>query len=302
MALETEIHTFAGALAQYQVLFLASRNLATRTRREYTNDLADLIAFLEGKCFVRDPGKVEKRHLEAYLADLDRLGFTGSTRRRKVASIRSFFTLLEEDGFIPQNPARKLIPPEREHLQPRVLTQGEYKRLQSACVHETRDAAIIEVLLQTGVRLSELARLTLQAVELPAKIAGDEGNVGSVHIFGKGRKQRTITLNWKACEAIGSYLAIRPEVEDDRLFITKFGEGISPRAIQYIVEKYLEEAGIQSASVHTLRHTFAVHMVKKGTKLDIVRQALGHESLKTTSIYVDLARTVMDKELQANAL
>src|SRR3990172_10941221 len=178
MALETEIHTFVGALAQYQVLFLASRNLATRTRREYTNDLTDLIAFLEGKCFVRDPGKVERKHLEAYLAELDRRGFTGNTRRRKVASIRSFFTFLEDFGIAPLNPARRLIPPEREHRQPRVLSESEYQRLQLACAHETRDAAIIELLLQTGMRLAELSRLSVQDIELPAKITREEGDVG----------------------------------------------------------------------------------------------------------------------------
>lgn len=281
---------------------MASRNLAQRTRTEYSHDLEDLLDFLQSKCSLKQPAQVEKRHLETYLAELDRRGFTGSTRRRKVASIKSFFSFLEEGGIVPINPARKLIPPERGYLQPRVLTEGEYKRLQLACAPDTRNAAMIEVLLQTGVRLSELARLTLQHMDLPAKITRDEGNVGSVHIFGKGRKERTITLNWKACKAIKAYLAIRPKVEDNRVFITKFRSGISPRAIEYTVEEYLEQAGIPNASVHTLRHTFATHMVKKGTKLDVVRQALGHESLKTTSIYVDLAREVMDKELQANAL
>ena len=183
-----------------------------------------------------------------------------------------------------------------------MLTEGEYKRLLEAVRHETRDAALVEVLLQTGMRLSELARLTLSDVELPAKISRDQGSVGSVRIFGKGRKERTVTLNWKACKAIKAYLAARPKVEDEHLFLTKFGRGMGPRAIQYRVERYLKEADIQGASVHTLRHTFATHMVKKGTKLDVVRQALGHQDLKTTSVYVDLAREVMDKELQANAL
>src|SRR5207237_1004644 len=133
-----------------------------------------------------------------------------NTRRRKVASIRSFFGFQHDAGVIPDDPARKLIPPARERLQPRVLTETEYKHLQLACAHETRDAAIIELLLQTGIRLSELARLTLQNVELPAKINREEGNVGSVYVYGKGRKDRTITLNWKVCKAIKAYLPIRP--------------------------------------------------------------------------------------------
>ncbi len=302
MDTQTTNLTLNEALGKYQALFLTSRNLAARTRREYTNDLGDLVAYLSARCRVEEARGVEKKHLESYLAELDRRGFAGSTRRRKVASIRSFFCFLEDQGIVPQSPARKLIPPAREQRQPRVLSEAEYKRLQLAVAHETRDAAIVELLLQTGLRLSELARLTLTSVELPAKISRDPGNVGAVHVFGKGRKERTVTLNYKACRAIRSYLAVRPKVEDPRLFVTKFGQGIGPRAIQYAVEKYLREANIPGASVHTLRHTFATHMVKKGTKLDVVRQALGHSSLKTTSVYVELAREVMDEEMQKNAL
>jgi site-specific recombinase XerD len=294
--------TLSEALQKYQEVYLTSRNLAQRTRSEYSHDIADLISFLQTKCAVDEPIQVERRHLEAYLAELDRRGFTGSTRRRKVASIRSFFSFLEDEEAISQSPARKLIPPEREYYQPRVLTDKEYKRLQLACTHDIRNAALIELLLQTGARLSEVAKLTLQDIELPAKVTKDEGNVGSARIFGKGRKERTVTLNWKACKAIKSYLQIRPKVEDNHLFITKFGTGISPRAIRYTVKEYLGQASISNASVHTLRHTFATHMVKSKVSLAVVRDALGHASLKTTSIYVGLAREAMDKELQANAL
>lgn len=294
--------TLIDALDLYRARFLAARNLAERTRREYTRDLEDLIAYLGERCAIAAPERVERKHLEAYLAELDRRAYTGNTRRRKVASIRSFFAFLQDAGVTPLNAARKLVPPEREHRQPRVLSEMEYQRLQLACAHETRDAAIIELLLQTGLRLSELARLTLDQIQLPTKITREDGNVGAVRVLGKGRRERTVTLNWKACKAIRSYLATRPAVDDPHLFVTKFRRGIGPRAIQYLIEKYLREAGISTASVHALRHTFATHMVRRGTKLDVVRQALGHASLKTTSIYVDLAREVMDKELQANAL
>ena len=294
--------TLSDALRQYQDLFMASRNLAPRTRKEYTHDIEHLIVFLRDNGGVGDPVAVEKKHLEAYLAFLDQRGFSGNTRRRKVASIRSFFAFLEESRIIRFSPAGKLTAPRREYRQPRVLSEAEYRRLRLACAQETRDAAIVELLLQTGIRLAELAHLSLEDIELPARVARDEGSVGNVHILGKGRKDRTVTLNWKVCRALKAYLAVRPEVADGRLFITKFGRGMSPRAIEYILAKYLREAGIPNASVHTIRHTFATHMVRKGTKLDVVRQALGHESLQTTSVYVDLARDVMDRELQMNAL
>ena len=298
----TTTSSLADALVLYETEFLAARNLAVRSRREYLNDLKDLLVYLTNISGVSDPGQVSRRHLDGYLADLDRRGYSGATRRRKVASIRSFFAFLQDTGMIQVSPALKLIPPERERMEPRVLSEAEYKRLLEAVRGDIRDQAIIELLLQTGLRLSEVARLHVNHVSLPTKISKDPGNVGSVTVLGKGRKQRSVTLNYKACRAIKNYLAIREDVDDTHLFLTKFKKGIGPRGIEKMAEKYLKEAGIHNASVHTLRHTFATHTIKKGTKLEVVRQALGHESLETTSIYVHLAREMMDKELQENAL
>ena len=294
--------SLSDVLQLYETEFLAARNLAFRSRREYLNDLTDLLVHLTNVSGVADPVAVSRRHLDGYLADLDRRGFSGATRRRKVASIRSFFGFLQDAGVISVSPALKLIPPERERMQPRVLSEAEYKRLLDEVRGDIRDQAIIELLLQTGLRLSEVSRLHVNHVSLPTKISKEPGYVGSVTVLGKGRKQRSVTLNYKACRAINNYLRIRPDADDTHLFLTKFKKGLGPRGIEKLVEKYLKEAGIQNASVHTLRHTFATHTVKKGTKLEVVRQALGHESLETTSVYVHLAREMMDKELQENAL
>src|SRR3954468_11620507 len=158
------------ALALYEASFLAARNFAPATRVKYLSDLTDLIRFLSEELGLSRPDQVERKHLERYLAELDRRELKGSSRRRKVSSIRSFFTFLEQEGLIPLSPAGKLIPPERERYQPRVLTELEYKRLLAAVHGEIRDEAIIELLLQTGIRLSELARLRVSDVDLPAKI------------------------------------------------------------------------------------------------------------------------------------
>jgi site-specific recombinase XerD len=290
------------ALEAFETVHMASRNLAERTRREYMNDLTDLLGFLE-KLGLKRVGQVDRRHLEAYQADLDRRGYAGSTRRRRTSSLRSFFDFLKRDGYIDNNVAERLIPPKAEHRQPRVLSEREYKDLLRACAHQTRDGAIIELLLQTGVRLSELSRLTLRDIQLPARLKRSPDTVGVLHVRqGKGRRDRYVALNYKACRALKAYLKVRPDVEDDHLFISKFRSPLGPRAFQNIVKKYLEEAGIQGASVHTLRHTFATHHVAKGTSLRTVQEALGHADLKTTSMYVSLAREVMNKELQEHAL
>ena len=290
------------SLKEYNNIFLSYRNFALRTRREYLNDISDLIKFLKENYKIKNVDNVKKDHLQYYFAYLDKKGLKGVTRRRKAYSIKSFFRYLKSKNYTSTDISLSLIPPKRSDKKPRVLTEQEYKRLQLAYSHETRDAAIIELLLQTGMRLSELVNLKVDDIELPRKITKDLFNVGSIHITGKGGKERTITLNWKACKAIKAYLKVRPEVDYKGLFITKFGKPMGPRGFQNVVKKYLEEADIKNASVHSLRHTFATHQIKKGTNIRVVQEALGHESLQTTSVYISLARKLMDKELQEHAL
>jgi len=290
------------SLKEYNEIFLSYRNFALRTRKEYINDISDLIKFLKKNYKIENVDNVEKDHLQHYFAYLDKKGLKGVTRRRKAYSIKSFFRYLKSKRYIPTDISLSLVPPKRSDKKPRVLTEQEYKRLQIAYSHETRDAAIIELLLQTGMRLSELVNLKVDDIEFPKKITKDPFNVGSIHIIGKGGKERTITLNWKACKAIKSYLKVRPKTIDKGLFITKFGKHMGPRGFQYIVKKYLKEADIKNASVHTLRHTFATHQIRKGTNIRVVQEALGHESLQTISVYISLARKLMDKELQEHAL
>lgn len=296
------------AIAHYRDHFLAARNLAPLTRTNYLLDLKDLARWLAEHAQIDDLVRVKRTHLEGYLAHLDQRGLKGSSRRRRVATLRSFFGFLHAQDLLPASPAERLVPPERERDQPRVLSEAEYKRLLEAVRYDARDAAVVELILQTGLRLSEVARLTLTDVELPAKIVKPDlnrkepGTWGKVSVQGKGRKGRTVTLNWKACRALKAYLVIRPDVEDDHFFITKFGHGLGPRSIENLVAKYLQEAAIGGATVHSLRHTFATMHAMRGTKLGVLRDALGHESLETTSRYVGLARELMDRELQQHAL
>jgi len=288
---------------EYTDVYLAARNLAAKTRVDYTIDVTQLLTFLRDRRIIH-VARLDLSQLNAYLAHLDVLELSGYTRRRKVSTIKSFCSFLESMGYVQKDPAKRLIPPKRESTTPRVLTEHEYKRLQLAVANQPRDAAIIEVLLQTGIRLSELAGLSLTDIEIPQKISKDADNVGSLLVRrGKGRKDRVIALNYKACRALRSYLHIRPrDTFTQGLFISKFKRPVTPRGIEWIVNKYFDEAGIQRASVHSLRHTFGTHMVKKGTNLRVVQEAMGHKDLKTTSLYVGLAREQMNKEMQENAL
>ena len=155
---------------------------------------------------------------------------------------------------------------------------------------------------KTGMRLSELAGLTLSDIELPKRITRDIESMGSVRVQRKGGKVERIPLNYKACQALAAYLKVRPKVEHDGLFITKFKSRMTARSIEYMVSKYLTETGIAHASVHTLRHTMATHHVTRGTDLKTVQVTLGHASLATTSIYVSLSKRAQKKALQEHAL
>ena len=297
---EPTIHTLHDALDAYQRMYMPSRNFAPKTRSGYADDLRDLLRFLDGQGRTR-PVDVVPADLDAFLAHLDRRGLAGASRRRKTYASKSFFAFLHRAGHIPQNPAQELIPPRSERKEPRVLSAAEYQALLRACSHHPRDSAIIELLLQTGIRLSELTRLRVTDVELPRRITRDAETVGRTHILAKGRKTRWIPLNYKACRALKTWLDMRPEATD-ALFITKFGQPIGPRAVQQLVRKHMSEVGISGASVHALRHTFATHHVAKGTSLRTVQEVLGHADLKTTSIYVQLAQEAVKRELQENAL
>lgn len=295
------VNTLQQAVHLFERDGMPARNLSPQTRKSYRHDLADILTFLasRGVTQVRD---IALHHLEAYQAEMDRRSYAASTRNRKTQSIKSFFQYLHLHGITDTNVAAKLIPPPIQKHDPRFLTEDEYQRLLRACSHHSRDAAIIEVFLQTGMRLSELAQLQLSDITIPKRITSDPDNTGTARVRRKGGNVKYIPLNHKACKALAAYLLVRPEVGESGLFISQFKRAMSVRAIQQRVSKYVAEAGIQAASVHTLRHTMATHHVARGTDLKTVQEALGHASLETTTIYVSLAKKAQRKALQEHAL
>lgn len=197
------VETVRHAVTLFELVGMLARNLSARTRKEYSNDLAALAVFLEERG-ISQLKQVALPHLEPYQADLDHRGQKPSTRNRKTHSIRTYFSFLDGHGILRANPALKLIPPRANKKEPRYLSEEEYRRLLRACGHNPRDAAIIEVFLQTGMRLSELANLTFEDLELPTRITRDPDNTEGATIRRKGGKLVTIPLNYKACQALSS--------------------------------------------------------------------------------------------------
>ena len=298
-----DAQTVDEAIRLFTVVGMPARGLSARTRVEYGNDLAEFARFLADRG-LSQLGEVSLRHLEAYLAHLDGRSLKASSINRKAQTLKSFFGFLCDHGVLAQNIAARLVPPRIPRREPRFLSEGEYKELLRACSHSPRDAALIELLLQTGMRLSEVAGLTWADVELPAKVTPDPDNVGHARITRKGGKVALIPLNFKACRVLKTWKATkhRRASGGDAVFVSKYGLGLSRRAIQDTVAKHLAAAKITGASVHSLRHTMATHHIARGTDLKTVQETLGHADLATTALYVSLAKQAQRRALQEHAL
>ena len=294
--------TLRQALDDFKTVYLASRNYASRSREEYINDLDDFIEFQEKAGYSRARG-VELPQIDRYLAELDRRGLAGSTRKRKTISVRSFFVFLYREGIITNEISPHIILPFAEQNLPRVLTRSEHQRLQKSCEQNIRDTAIVELLLQTGIRLSELTHLRVSDIDISVPEAQEDSQTGLVTIIsGGGRKSRSLPLNTKARLAIQEYLQIRPSVSTDILFVNKTGEPLGERGTQKMVQKYMGAAKIKSASVESLRHTFGAHHAARGTSLKTIQEVMGHKDIRTTEIYLTLAKQLYRKELEMKAL
>jgi integrase/recombinase XerD len=295
------VATLKQGLAFYETVGMPARHLAKRTRAEYSSDLADLCAFLE-RGGVTTLTQVRLSDLEAYQAELDRRELRASSRNRKTYAIKTFFHFLYEQGVLFSDFTSRLIPPPVERNEPRVLSETEYKALQQACRQSTRDAAIIELYLQSGMTLTEVVRLTVQDIELPNRISQDSDNTGMARVRRRRGNIEYIPLNYKVCQVLAKYLAERSQSPSAYLFLSRRNRALSKRAVQYVVVKYLEQIGIRNASVRTLRHTMATHHVARGTKLSTVQETLGLSSIDSTEVYVSLAKQVQRKALQEHAL
>jgi site-specific recombinase XerD len=293
--------TLEQGLVLFEAVGMPALSLDKRTRQEYRNDLTDLIEYLQkrGLSRMRDVGIAD---LEHYQAEMERRGYKASTRNRKTHAIKTFFRFLHRHGLIPRNVAAPLIPPQYRRGEYRVLSKEEYERLRAAYERHLRDAAIIELLLQTGMQLSELVRLTVHDVELPTQSGSGLNSTGSLRVTRNSGRVDFVPLNYKACRTLGAWLKVRPRVDHMALFVGKHSRPMSARAVQYVVRQYLQATGIQDASVQTLRHTMATHYLARGGDLKAAQQMLGHQSSETTELYLKLAGRMQQWMVQERAL
>lgn len=293
-----DLHRARGYYVEDFLLHITvERSLGRRTVREYEHDLKIFFDFLEP--YLQEELRldtIDTRTVREFLAYLRRdKNYSANALNRKIACLKSFFRFLESEEIIDSSPMKKIQSARDGRLLPKVLTEDEVEllletaenRIESSKNPEfaLRDLAILELFYATGIRLAELVGLDMHHLDLDRQ---------NMHVTGKGNKQRYVFINDTATRALRNYLNVRPSRKSNAVFLNRFGDRLSRRAVELMFAKILKEADIEkSASPHTLRHSFATHMLEGGSDLVTIKELLGHENLSTTQVYTNISRARM---------
>ncbi|MCS6852962.1 MAG: tyrosine recombinase XerC [Gemmataceae bacterium] len=277
------------AVADFLRHLALEKNASAHTVKSYREDLMQAVAFFRSRTGGSDlkPAQVTSRMLRAYLAWLHEQGYAKATIARRIAAVRSWCRFLCRQGVLEANPADGLRGPRQDKKLPLFLAVAELARLLETPPATTplglRDRAILETLYSAGLRVSELTGLDLDDIDLDS---------GMITVRGKGKRERLAPIGRPALQAVRAWLEVRPTLLVGRrhppaaLFLNKNGTRLTSRSVGRLLQKYLAQADVDSrASPHTLRHSFATHLLDRGADIRSVQELLGHRSLATTQIY-----------------
>jgi len=255
------------------------KNASGHTILNYKLDLMDFKNFLKDETIE----KLDYLFVRKYLAHLKERNLSARSVGRKLSSLRSFFRFLVKDGYLKANPTDAISSPKQEKTLPKFLTEEDVVRLIEAPNPQTlkglRDRAILETLYSTGIRISELVSLTEEAVDFIG---------ATVRVLGKGKKERMVPIGERALRAIRNYLT-RRKTPSRLIFLNKNKKPLSGRGFRKEMDKYIRLISLKDhVSPHTLRHSFATHLLNRGADLRSVQELLGHANLSTTQIYTHL--------------
>lgn len=286
------------AIRAFMTFLELERHASPETIRNYASDLRQFQSFMMTEsptAHTLDPASVTTESIRSYLHWLDRKREKSTSMARKLASLRSFYRHLQQEGRVGLNPAESIRTPKQPKHLPRVLTKDDAAALMEFPAGQTgsllRDRALLETLYSTGARVSELVGINAEDLR---------SSEGLVHLRGKGRKERIVPIGDMALQAIQAYLAQRPLVEAQGLttkttrppspvFRNSRGGRLTTRSVARIVVRYSNRLAGGSVSPHTLRHSFATHLLDEGADLRSIQEMLGHASLSTTQKYTHLA-------------
>ena len=275
-------------LQDYLIMLRVERNLSKETLKAYERDLKQYLKFLLDQNII-NVAKIEQSHVRKYIRFLDRKGFATSSKARICSSIRSYHKFLLAEKFVDENPTEVLTIPKIAKKLPNVLSEDEISRIINA-IDESyqfskRDKAIIEMLYSCGLRVSELCDLDLSNLFL---------NDNIIRIMGKGSKERLLPIGGKIEIYLNDYLShfrskFSKKTGSSIVFLSKNGKPLTRAMINNILNKWSSLAGIKNpVSPHTLRHSFATHLLEGGADLRFVQALLGHSDISTTQIYTHL--------------
>jgi integrase/recombinase XerC len=272
---------------EFGIEFNADREHAAWAKARHGQ--ADVVGSVGPPTFTATLLACEIEPIRGFLAHLADCNYSTATMARKIATLRSFHKWLERTGVISRNPMTIIRTPRQSRRLPKAITVAHVERLlaapEAATLLGCRDRAMLETLYSTGIRVSELVGIDMQDVDEPGQ---------ALIVCGKGRRERIVPLGSHALRAISDWITTRRRhghemPGEEPLFINRHGTRISTRSVRRKVSKYLEQAGLDPGiSPHTLRHSFATHLLDNGADLRAVQELLGHRSLSTTQIYTHL--------------
>ncbi len=276
--MNNNLASFDGAIDKF-LTHLKNENRSSNTIIAYENDLKQLADFIKPQK-ITQIDQVKADHIKAFKNHLlEEKKYTNKTVSRKLNSIKSFFRFLTDSAVIKEDPANDITHPKIKQKLPRILSPLEYRALRDVCRDDPRSYAIIELMLQAGLRISEVANLEI------ADIQEDKIIIRPY----ESHKGRVIPLNKAAKRAIEEYLEERPKTrKSNNLFITKNGNPLLVRNIRNSLNRYFKIAEITDVYVNNLRDTFVVQQLKAGVPLNVVSQIIGHKRVSSTEKYLEL--------------
>jgi integrase/recombinase XerC len=274
-------------LDEYLDYLRHERNASLHTIAGYRRDITQFINYLDGRRI--SLLHADNLQIRGFMAELHERRLKKSSIARKLAAVRSFFQFAVKSKWLAENPARVVATPKQERLVPSFLTEEEMAGFldlpPSGRPLDLRDKALLEFLYATGIRVSELVGINVEDVHLGERL---------VRVRGKGKKERIVPFGGLALEGLKRYLRERPELVGDRLdetalFLNYKGRRLTSRSVERIVDKYIRQTAVRrKISPHSLRHSFASHLLSRGADLRVIQELLGHESLATTQKYTHL--------------
>lgn len=273
------------SLVERFIKYLTSAGKSSFTIVAYKKDLEQFLGYLTS-IEIQDVREVKKDNIEGFINKLITDSYTKKSASRKLNSIRTFFRYLKNEGVIEQNPSLDVSHPKYISSPPRIFTKLEYRALRDFAKEDERTYALVEILLQTGIKIGELANLRLSDIK---------NETIYIRPYGK-TPARELPLNGAVKKAVDEYIKVRPQSKDDHLFITRTGHSLLIRNIRQIISRCFREIGIEKATVNDLRNTFIAHQLRQGASVEYIARLVGHRRLSSTERFLNLVKEEVQKK------